>query len=206
MRRFLALTGGLILTFALLMVGVRAIDVTNPSPAVAILDPGNCSQPCWHGIQPGKTTFGQIKTLLRTDNGWFIHSYDQNHSLEWYMIASPDWYGSAYRNPPYADNPNTDYPVQAVQLFFPEGSFQLHSAIALWGRPTAILLCSSGILWMFFKDNIEIMVSYDPDTRRIDPSSFLISVIYDDPSLESSYRLYGQNWYGFTQIKQSEFC
>ncbi len=40
-----------------------------PIVVAQLSNPGNCTQPCWHGIQPGQTTMAEARKILDADRG-----------------------------------------------------------------------------------------------------------------------------------------
>ncbi len=79
----------------LLMTCVNAVAITlsmsgrsKPFVVAQFLEPGNCAQPCWHGIQPGKTTMAEARTILDADAGLELQR-DSVVSPEWRSTQAP---------------------------------------------------------------------------------------------------------------------
>lgn len=212
MRRFLALIGGLILTFALLMVGARAIGATNPSPAVAILDPGNCPQPCWHGIQPGKTTFEQAKALLAMGKMEAVYNKASNFEwLEW-DINPLNWHG-------IADNRKDGHSefhilgklgnLSLIRFGQPEEIYKqtafsdelkIGDAIASFGSPSTYSYCYDsyyGYLYLFFPGNIRLETMGWHDTHEAIDADWVVTSISYNLIPEADYNTFPR-WKGFS--------
>jgi hypothetical protein len=63
-RLLVGVTAGVATLVFLLAAACWLGGLSNPPVAVAMLDTGRCTQPCWQGIQPGKTTLDQVAEML----------------------------------------------------------------------------------------------------------------------------------------------
>jgi hypothetical protein len=205
-RRF---TVASIVVLALLIVTARAIGSTNKPPALAILDPGDCPQPCWHGIRPGVTTSGQALALLEADSTLIKGTGipDQIHFPFWYRISQKAWVLSIWIN---AHAPNV--PVYRITHWLPHEALQLGDIINFLGTPVAITHCSEMSIpqaaisekswgaFLIFKGNIWATV-YKPSRvnhHRLTPDMTVIGLYYypaDQLELVPSPPL----WSDFTQ-------
>jgi hypothetical protein len=84
--RLLKWITGCFVVLNLLMVSALWVGQTSPYIAASILRSQTCKLPCWHGIEPGKTTFQQARTLLQND--------PDVSSLR--LIKVPDEFGGLY--------------------------------------------------------------------------------------------------------------
>jgi hypothetical protein len=141
MARFLKITALILFTCMLATVGLvagrRAIE---PSIAVRLLSPGACPQPCWRGIQPGKTTLDQAEVILRADGKFTLepNSFTDpfgkiNYQLCWSRSSAPRWEGCATRR----GSPNPNDPIDDIVLI-PE--IRLGEVVQALGQPTGFQL------------------------------------------------------------------
>jgi hypothetical protein len=126
-----------IVLILLLIITARAVGSTNKPPALAMLDPGNCPQPCWHGIQPGVTTMKQAHTILNNDPTLID-------------IRTPKEFGGCWRSisPALAivcigsgDNIGLKGLTYYVSQWPSQNSMQLGDAINLLGEPISTYSC-----------------------------------------------------------------
>src|SRR5713101_4520796 len=133
MIRLLTLVSASFALLALTLIGVRIAGANSASPALAVLDVAGCSQPCWHNIRPGTTTFEQARAILLADGtqnnvGYEQHTDDNTliRALCWKAAAGDTWRGCAF-------NRNLREPVGTIDLFIelkpPSGSLRLGDAI-----------------------------------------------------------------------------
>jgi hypothetical protein len=105
-----------------------------------LLASGDCSQPCWHGIQPGKTTLDQAEAILRADRtltletNSFTDPFGKIHyQLCWSRTFAPKWEGCASRRG--SANPND--PIDDIVLI---PDIRLGEVLQVLGEPTGIHL------------------------------------------------------------------
>jgi hypothetical protein len=202
MKRLLAYTAASILAFALILLAVRVIGSRN-QPATALLESGNCEQPCWHGIRPGETSFQQATTILQADSSYNL-SLTAGKSLCWLSLKSTSWYGCTEGH---------GETVQDVELSLPDGMLRLGDAIALFGMPIAARLCwfdsysqDYVVARLRFEGSIEIE-AFDPENPvewRFAPEMTIIQVYYlsaESPRLPINGKQH-LRWRGFTNTTQ----
>jgi hypothetical protein len=74
-----------------------------------LLDTGDCSQPCWHNIEPGKTTLDQAEILLQREGSLVVNVKRHDGSgptdlgtkpcdLHWHLQSIPNYDGCALAN------------------------------------------------------------------------------------------------------------
>jgi hypothetical protein len=195
---------GLTLVFALLGFGARGIGATNTLPLATILDAGNCSQPCWHGIQPGRTTLAEARALLRNDPVWGNATYDSNGRLTWEMADTPGWRGSATGSR-YAETRT----IQSIDLIPPRGAVRLGDIVTLMDSPRRLRFCdrsSSDHIHLFFEDNMEV-IAVRPEGGPIDqiaPDLVIRSIRYYSSDASGIYNAF--DWQGFVSKTVMEGC
>jgi hypothetical protein len=196
-----------VVVFALLIVTARAIGSTNKPPALALLDPGDCPQPCWQGIRPGVTTFVQAKAILQADPVLSLRQQDtiticwqkRRGQAHWGCISS-DRVGRVAR----------------ITVFLPEKAVQLGETLDLLGVPKYVLPCQfigrsqvisdPGIVMsMAFGANIwATLYKYsEHENLRMEPSMFISTLTYDAPangnrgwdSIWKAWRGFNNCWY-----------
>lgn len=63
MKQFLFLLGGMILFIAAFVGVITFFTDRSRFPSTVVIGP-DCAQPCWYGIQPGKTTYQQVMNIF----------------------------------------------------------------------------------------------------------------------------------------------
>src|SRR5689334_8090131 len=100
MRRLTFTTIFLISPISLVIGLSRGLSQQNAPPNARLFATGNCAQPCWHGIQPGKTTLNEAEAILRADMASVTAVGRQNPvircSIYWTMPSKPEFSGCAY--------------------------------------------------------------------------------------------------------------
>ena len=218
MIRLFTLVAASFALLALTLVGARIAGANSTSPALAVLDVSACSQPCWHDIRPGITTFEQARSILLADatltNVAVEQHTDDNtliRALCWQGTVDNTWRGCAF-------NRNLREPVGTIDLFIelkpPSGSLRLGDAIALFGEPVDMTLCTFGLgdlmgtLSNFsivsFQGNVVVWLD-PPKERRWDPSMIVRSVYYVSPGGSGSATRVGR-WRGFARLEKPAGC
>jgi hypothetical protein len=138
MQRLLVWTASLTIVLCISMLSARLIGSRNKVPGAAIFDPGDCSQPCWHGIQPGKTTLDEAEAILRADPLFSDIRREQpvvRFDLEWTINSNPI-YGGGVR----AEN-NVVTKIWIMSYWLHDG-VPLTDAMLALGSPQSISVCS----------------------------------------------------------------
>jgi hypothetical protein len=202
MRRLLGYTATSILAFGLIFAAIRVVGGRNQS-TTALLEAGNCEQPCWHSIQPGKTSFRQATTILKADSTYNV-SQTAGKTLCWFSLKSASWYGCTDGH---------GETVQDIELSLPDGMLQLGDVIALFGLPIAARLCwfdsytqDYVVARLLFEGNIEVEAfdRENPVQWRFDPEMTIIQIYYlsaDSPRLPTNGKQ-SLRWRGFTNMTQ----
>ncbi len=220
MRRLLLWTAIGIGSMALALAGVRVVGALTRTGAAAMLDAGPCAQPCWHGIQPGQTTFEDAQTLLRgrTDVLDVAYSTVDSH-LHWITATEPPWRGRGFRWSAAGGGA-----VDFILMEPPPDVMRLGDAVAIFGAPVVSTLCwrfdnnqpnLAGKLprpflgaHVYFNGDVEVL-AYNPTRpteRRFDPDMVVWSVTYNYPDQEPPYRFDAPIWRGFTVADDSPVC
>jgi hypothetical protein len=197
----------------LLIFGARVVGSTNsPEPTtLALFKAETCSpQPCWHTIQPGKTTLTNANALLQAlpgstaDKFQFCANGSSGDSTGCWRI---DTFGSS------AIDANA--PLAKITFQPPADAFRLVDAVKLFGDPINSMLCyiispSSGdigleiprplmVAYIAFKGGIRV-VAYNPHdlkSRRLDMSMSVYRL-----SMQPAYDVFSPRWNGFSQQKR----
>jgi hypothetical protein len=215
MIRLLVGTAAMIVALVLIMTAMRLIGGWAAQPAAAaILDPGSCPQPCWHGIQPGKTTFRQAQAIFRASPDRITLPNDYLTSTSMRFTLDTRWYGQVYRLGDTASN--LDNSLQFIILQPPANTMRLGDALLLFGEPLASVLCPSWPVYppqsgsriykgnVFFQGNIEATVV--SGESRFDPHMPVTSITYLYPADEPPYRFDTPPWRGFARVNDQEVC
>jgi hypothetical protein len=216
--RLLIGTAVMIAALALIMVTIRLIGGrAAPPAAVAILDPGACPQPCWHGIRPGETTFRQAQVLLEANHDQIVLPANAVVRNLMSFTQSAGWSGWIERWPGESQPlSNIDAPIQYIRLQPPPNTLQLGDALLLFGEPLASDLCPSWPVYpprvgfrtymgsVFFQSNIDVTVV--SGESRFDPHTPVTSITYFYPADEPPYRFDMPPWRGFARVDDREFC
>jgi hypothetical protein len=187
MSRLLSLTAASIVCLSLGLIGVRVVGWwVGPPAAVVMLDPGACKQPCWHGIQPGRTVMAQISKILSAELAQSpnLHPSFDASQLCWDTASDPAWHGCVQRHW------STDWTTPVASLVLEPHALRLGDAIVLFGEPIASRLCQVArgqvapnpqvVAHIFFKGNIYVMASRSGGSteRRFDPNMVVNWVFY----------------------------
>ncbi len=206
MIRLLARLFTVMILLALLLAGVRAVGGLNPaSSAASYFQAEQCSpQPCWRGIQPGKTSLAQAESILneKIERGSDI----PDHRLCWPDAAIPCW--NYYVRSWSADPAD---PIGLIAIQPARGAFKLADALKLYGDPLTSTLCwinSPGagdlaediarpitVAYLTFRGNIKI-VAFNPErplALRIDMEMAVYRVYY-----QVGYDIFTPRWQGFS--------
>jgi hypothetical protein len=205
-----------IVLLALLIIIARVIGGTNKLPALAMLDPGNCPQPCWHSIKPGMKV-DYAKAILESDSLLLsveptLHGKyaDGVFAACWQMILDTPWIGCIERY--YNDEKNKG--VERIFLWPSQGGLRLGDLINILGDPVATYSCPaiSGLETTFPEPHLGVSVHFrngisalayktkDPNQQRIDPNMLIHDLIYWTPIENFSRNFELQLWHGFAQL------
>jgi hypothetical protein len=205
-------------TLMLLQVAVRWIGtLSSPPIALAMLDTGPCAQPCWQGIQPGKTTLDKVAELLREQSASTKHSIQSLYSNElcWDTPSVPSWRGCVRRQ--WEVNPGT--PIKSIELEPPPDTLRLGDAINVLGEPVASRLCQvsrgrlpavpgDGIIaHVYFRGNV-FVTAYSPgqpNEARLTPD-MLVRWLFYYAAAEPLYDDGVPRWRGFNAPLDARFC
>jgi hypothetical protein len=198
----------LIAFFACLIGLVRITIHTLPAnPALTLLSPDpTCPQPCWHGIQLGKTTVDEAQAHLLNDKV-LASTVTRRDALTLNWSIPP---GAIY--PSQAWSPLEQSQIQDIVLGVPPTThLRLGDAIALWGDPTHanVERCNGGDAYhgqahLDFQGNIEVMIEFyaawdqpEPPGVQLSPETPIAEIHYFlDPSRRFWYR--DPTYSGFT--------
>jgi hypothetical protein len=214
-KRVLILTALIIPAFTLLLYGTRIVGYATRSPGNAIVDAGNCSQPCWHGIQPGTTTLDRAQAAVLSDNRVNFVQVAPRFDNEacWETLTDPAWLACTV----FLYGARTAQRIQLIHIDPPQGALRLGDAVALFGEPVAASLCwwNMNIAGMpnyflrgrvFFKGNVEAWV-YDlkqPLVRHYTPDMIVFTLRYHYPAEEPPYPFDAPHWPGFKKAVRED--
>src|SRR5258708_17275910 len=156
------------------------------SLAALILDARGCAQPCWHGIQPGKTTFQEGQVLLQADTRFIAHlgNGQQDHiagpekNLCWLVMVNPTWHGCA------SSYEVTEGPLMRVDLL-PSRivPMRLGEALAIFGTPVASTVCLQAhaqYAAVYFAANVSVITLItEPTHPALDPNHAVYVMRYE---------------------------
>jgi len=189
-RRLFALIAALIVTLSLLIVGVRVIGAKNPSPVIAMLDPGDCALPCWHSIQPGKTTFHEAKEILNADRYQISARFRDEYYLEWSFKKDDAWRGF------FSGKGNAA--IYDIRLQSAKRDVSLGDIVTVFQAPVAIRYCwFARSTYLYFRDNIVVQVHADRREYRFDPQMSVNEITYLHPAVQMGNWAM-EPWRGFT--------
>ena len=216
MKRLLTASAGIAAILVVVLLAVRMVGATNGLQATSLLAAGECEQPCWQGIQPGRTTLTEAEATLRVNNVVNVSSPHSDLMLRWSSLGDPIWQGSAFR----VNAKAADESITFVVLKPPQDAFNLGDAITIFGDPIVSTLC-----WRFdavpgnvqhpflaahvyFPGNIEVLAynPLDPRDKRYVPGMAIWSIMYDYPANEPPYRFDAPRWQGFTAASDDQVC
>src|SRR5258706_2102704 len=127
------------LFIAILVLVILAIQFSRRrelSTAEILLNPGNCSQPCWWNIQPGVTTFERSSALLQADKSVVFISPPEVYAGCWRMGPNKSWTGCIR-----GDTLRSTTQLFAVHLWPPPDTLRLGEVISILGEPTYAESC-----------------------------------------------------------------
>ncbi len=214
MKRLLTLTLFSIMFFALTLAVVKEWSGNaSTSLAALILNARGCAQPCWHGIQPGKTTFQEGQVLLQTDTHFIAHlgNGQQDHiagpekNLCWLVMVNPIWHGCASRDE-FSEGPIMRVDILPSRIV----PMRLGEALAIFGTPVASTVClqaNAEYAAVYFADNVSVITLLtEPSQPSLDPNTPVYVVRYEYPSSEPPYRFDTPPWRGFIQWRGLPGC
>ena len=182
-----------ILSFASRLLGAR----TEPPAAIALLDSGDCPQPCWHGIRPGVTTIDEAKALLRIDKT--VTRVEQTElQLCWQLperLATEDGRSCLFR---HAESRQ----VTSLGLSISSDAMQLGDAFLLFGSPRWIDGCQEQPLTILYFDRgtyIFLAPSLQTQSWRLRPEMTVLQIGYFDEG-GFKQRGYLPRWQGFVTV------
>jgi hypothetical protein len=209
MRQLLFIITTTVVVVIMLIFGARTLgSAKEPSiSAMAKFAAEQCDpQPCWHGIQPGKTSAAQAEALLAAlpgstpDKLQFCPDADSADTSCW-RVDVMSW-----------SQLDPTSPVGMMVFQPPADAFHLVDAVRLFGDPINSMMCyistpSSGdigpeiprplmISYVAFKGGIKV-VAYNPHgllSRRVDMSMSIYRMY-----LQPAYDVYSPRWNGFSQ-------
>jgi hypothetical protein len=200
MVRFAARVSISVLVLSLMLGGIRATGSLSKPPVISALWRGSCVLPCWHGIQPGVTTYGEAEAVLRTDETLNVASQSRR-TLCWVSESEPPLHG-CMRNWGAGDA------IEDIVLYLPDNALRLGDALALLGTPKLVRMCwISGYSYeyvlatLYFGNNVEI-AAYSPHHHLrwlLEPSMSVTQIIFladDSPHLDSR----SLEWRGFVAV------
>jgi hypothetical protein len=174
------------------------------SASMRAFDPGECAKTCWHGIQPGTTTFEQAEALMRADEKFRIRTEISDSpyvqptvQLCWQLVSNPAWKGCASTAP---GRVSRDSLIEVISFDYPD--LRLGEAILIFGKPVGMRLIAridTMDAIVYFNGNIEVGISpmdiaLEGKSRSFDPKMRLSSLRYVSQVLQKC-RIYP--WPGF---------
>ncbi len=215
MKRVLILTALSVAAFILLLFGTHIIGYATRSPGNAIVDAGDCQQPCWRGIQPGTTTLDKARASVTAYNQVSFAQVEPRFDNEacWETLTESAWRACTV----FLYGARSAQRIQLIHIDPPQGALLLGDAVALFGEPVAASLCwwNMNIAGMpnyflrgrvFFSGNIEAWV-YDlkqPMVRHYTPDMIVFTLRYHYPAAEPPYQFDTPRWPGFKQAVRED--
>jgi hypothetical protein len=184
-----------------------------PPVSLAMLETGACSQPCWHGVKPGKTSLDQVAELAYSQSRENYNSAQMLYANEycWKIPSERTWHGCVRRN--WASNPGT--PIESLELEPPDGALRLGDTFRVFGEPVAAESCQSSpglsnskiVAQLYFRDHIIVTVShpFQPDNTRLSPAMAVRWMYYYAPTA-SGYVEGIPSWRGFSTQLAVDYC
>jgi hypothetical protein len=189
-----------LIALAVMLFGVTRLIALGNAPGTLpplsesgkILMAEGCQQPCWHGIQPGKTTLAEAYTLLNADSTLTVKMKD------YVDFDSPVISGSVSSASGAADSP-----VDQIWLLF-KARLLLNDAIRAFGQPTGLVTCGRVDTTdghVYFANNQDVLISsiYVVMMDRhspLDPTSNVAAVSYR-LTIPKAHQRNLQPWPGF---------
>jgi hypothetical protein len=204
-RRF---TIASIVVLALLIVAARAIGSTNTPPALAMLDPGDCPQPCWHGIRPGVTTVEEAKAILNATSIPSAIGYLDPNIGCWKVSSANNTFWLVCPGKPVVSNFIPD-----LELWPPEDTLRLGEVVSYYGKPikTMSLDFDMGLdatvghkqykaVVLELESNVKVVAyTKNLNDQRIDPKMVIYQLTLFAGNVPFGCHL--RNWHGFTHIQ-----
>jgi hypothetical protein len=202
-----------IAVLVLLIVVARVIGSTNKLPALAMLDPGNCPQPCWHGIRPGGTSYENAKEIILADfRASSTIEAGEIYGICWHLGAV--WEGCAYS----IQDSEQKKSVSSI-IFKPlKDSIRLRSGdlINLFGTPvykTACIVAPSGPIkigstlstnLVFGRGEIILVGTQvtDPNSLMITETMLVSDIYFGESNNDQFMPPFWQSWRGFRSCKR----
>jgi hypothetical protein len=204
-----------IVLLALLILVARVIGGRNKPAALAMLAPGNCPQPCWHGIQPGITTMEGARAILGADPAIeFVPPpspiVSEGLELCWHVKSAALSAGCM------STSGESGGQVAFLVIRLHQGAMRLGDIINLVGQPASISVCSSieRIISTLPRPHWSVYAISENHTAveaygtlylangffvwRIDPNMIVYDIVYSSP--RANYDSEDQKWRGFKQI------
>ena len=144
---------GLVLSVLILLSGLVGRALSSPD---SHLDPGDCPQPCWMGLQPGLTSERQALELIRK-GGLAIGALPDSAELA--RLSSYTWQTRFI--PRYTVTMRFSNGVLDRLDLFPQEALRLEAAFTMLGPPSHARLCRFGSAFsttlfssLFFADGL----------------------------------------------------
>lgn len=207
MRRLVMITASLLAICDILILGGRAIGHAKPAPRAEFIDPGPCSQPCWHGIKPGTTTLSEAIARLRADGVFSLDTHEQG--LCWVPISDRDWSGCLS----WKIGAGPDAPVTGLLLHLPFDTVTIAEVLPLFGEPLAAKRCWRTDTWqayLIFPSNVALVTrnysTFSGQPERFSPSLTIDQIWYYLPEDAPPYNTNMPLWRGFSGRRERPIC
>ena len=208
----------LLLLPLLTAVMLLAMRIGEAAPALPVyLDAGDCSQPCWQGLQPGTTHRDEVLAFARQ------HPLSSPGSLE---VSSETASSRPYiiwetRYFPSYDVQARFYQDTLMRLdLYVDGRLQLGDVIEVLGEPSHAQLCyriSTGINYRsavfatlyFYEGSVEVWAYLaNAAIWQVRPDMQVFQIVYRTPAPddESWIPLSVGRWHGFGRRSYSAYC
>jgi hypothetical protein len=210
----------LVSVFALLITVIRRNSVTSDSVFAAYFRRDlTCPQPCWHGIQLGKTTVAEAYDLLRSEQSVFTNiERPYEYYVTWQFASLPSDKASLVH---LGSHPGNE--IQAVRFEIDtlawqrKDIFTIADAIQLWGTPLSshIFYCSYGdanraMMKVYFEGNIQVTSTTLFNDWRGKPVPSLVHITPTVPLAHIEYYADSNNmiprpsgkWRGFKDVRE----
>ncbi|MBX3081682.1 MAG: hypothetical protein KF716_08600 [Anaerolineae bacterium] len=207
MRRFLTYTLGLFITTVLILTSLNVVGALMQPPALSIFVPQHCSpHPCWYGLQPGKTSIQQARTIL--------DSSAEPVGNDIFQLC-PDGNGACWKVTVTASGRDPDSALDNIDLNASKQQLRLGDLIALYGSPISGTLCyiitptNGGITEdvprplmvgnISFKGHVQVFVynPNDPKAQRFDPNMIVNQINFKSLPDQTAPR-----WRGFESVSK----
>lgn len=208
--RLLKLILCFILINALAIAATRVIGSQIRTPESRLFETGNCSQPCWHGIQPGKTTLDEAEAILYSESDFVTGIVQQppllDCDIEWSFIAFPEFWGCASAK----NGIISDMWVGVETIHFKTAGLDLGYALYSLGSPIAAEVCgdSNGASYAsMYTNQVKIYLELDwvydgipfPKGNRDLAWVDVKRIHYSDKPIKAPHAI---PWHGFTIRKK----